>query len=94
MTTESKAREIWKHLYQTEKGSDAERKAYQSYVQIRQGMKPDKAEKRNLNKQIKQISQPDIKGLSAAETFTLVNPVTEISRPLPRQERPQQANLF
>jgi hypothetical protein len=91
MTTETKARERWKQLYKTSKGTPEERAAYQEYIRIRQGHKPTKQEKKELDKMIK---QPDLAGMSECETFSLVNPVTEISKPLARQERSTTLNLF
>ena len=94
MTTESKAKEIWTHLYRTEKGSEAERSAYQNYVQIKQGIKPDKADKKKLNKAVKAIQQPDIKGISQTDTFLLVNPETQWSQKLNNSKPMEQIGLF
>lgn len=89
MTQEERARENWKELYrQHGKGSSEEMAAYQEYVRITQGIKPP-SKIRTIREK-----QPDLAGLSEAETFTLNNPVTEISRPLARQERITTLNLF
>ena len=40
------------------------------------------------------IKQADLPELSEAKTYELCNPVTEISRPLARQERFETLNLF
>ena len=89
MTQEEKARENWKELYrQHGKGSTEEMTAYQEYVRITQGIKPPKKIRTIREK------QPDLAGLSAAETFELCNPVTEISGPLARQGRVETLNLF
>jgi hypothetical protein len=87
MSTIEKLRNDWKALYRQNKGSIEEREAYHIYIRATQGLKPPKVDK-------KRIKQVTLTGLSESETFTLVNPVTEISRPLPRQERQQQSNLF
>jgi hypothetical protein len=94
MSTIEKLRENWKALYKTSKGSDEERKAYQVYIQATQGIKPDKADRKKLNKAVKAIQQPDIKGISQTDTFLLVNPETQWSQKLSNSKPMEQIGLF
>lgn len=88
MTKEEKARENWRELYRKHGKGPEEMAAYQEYVRITQGIKPP-SKIRTIREK-----QPDLTGLSAAETFELCNPVTEISGPLARQGRVETLNLF
>jgi hypothetical protein len=88
LSTIEQLRNDWRALYRQNKGSIEEREAYHLYIRATQGLKPPKEGRKQ------RIKQVTLAGLSESETFTLCNPETEISAPLPRQEKPQQANLF
>jgi hypothetical protein len=87
MSAESKAKQNWIDLYKMfGKGSPEEIAAYKEYIKISQGEGRSKI--RKLRK------QTEIKGISEADTFTMVNPETNWSEKLNENKPMIQSALF